>query len=66
VVHDPAVLRGDGCPAKLPEQDQRCREDAKVCRYSPYCGGIQSTARCHGRAWQLEQMMISPPPSSDG
>jgi hypothetical protein len=44
------VLREDGCPAKVPEQGQRCRQDGQVCYYSPYCGGTQSTARCAARA----------------
>lgn len=64
-VHDPSLLRADGCPAKLPEQGQRCRNPGQVCHYSPYCAGLQSTATCSGRAWQIEEQMISPPPSME-
>jgi hypothetical protein len=65
-VSDPAVLRADGCPAKVPERGQPCTSDGQVCVYSPYCGGIQSTARCTGGAWQLEQIPVSAPPSAEG
>lgn len=65
-VSDPDVRRADGCPARVPEQGQRCQKDGQVCRYSPYCGGTQSTARCTNQAWQLEQIEVSAPPSSEG
>lgn len=65
-VSDPAVRRRDGCPAQVPEHGQACDEDGKLCHYSPYCGGIQSTGRCTGGAWQVQQSMVSPPPSADG
>jgi hypothetical protein len=64
-VSDPTVLRADGCPAKVPEPGQPCGTDGQVCHYSPYCGGIQSTGRCTGGAWQLQQSAVSAPPSAD-
>jgi hypothetical protein len=65
-VSDSAVRRADGCPAKVPEQGHACEQDGQVCHYSPYCGGIQSTGRCIEKAWQLEQIEVSAPPSSEG
>jgi hypothetical protein len=66
-VSDPTVRRPDGCPAKAPEQeDQPCEQDGQVCVYSPYCGGIQTTSRCVNGIWQLQQVEISAPPSSEG
>jgi hypothetical protein len=65
-VGDPAVKRPDGCPAKVPEQGLACRKNGQVCVYSPYCGGIQSTGRCTSGAWQLEEIEVSAPPSSEG
>jgi hypothetical protein len=65
-VTDPSVRRPDGCPAKVPEQGQSCGQDGQVCHWSPHCGGIQSTARCTGGAWQLKQVEVSAPPSVDG
>jgi hypothetical protein len=65
-VTDPDIRRPDGCPARLPEQGLDCADAGRVCHYSPYCGGIQSTARCSAGTWQLEQQMISAPPSAEG
>jgi hypothetical protein len=65
-VSDPSVLRADGCPAKVPEQGVPCGTEGQVCKYSPYCGGIQSTGRCTNKAWQLEEIAVSAPPSSEG
>lgn len=65
-VSDPAVRRADGCPARVPEQGERCEKNGQVCRYSPYCGGTQSTGRCTNNAWQVEQIAVSAPPSAEG
>lgn len=64
-VRDPDLLRPDGCPARVPSETSACREDGQVCHWSPYCGGIQTTARCSNGTWQLEHRDIAPPPSAE-
>ena len=64
-VSDATVRRPDGCPARVPEQGHACEQDGQVCHYSPYCGGIASTGRCTGGSWQLQQVEVSAPPSSE-
>lgn len=64
-IHDPKLLRADGCPAKPPTDATKCTSEGQVCHYSPYCGGVQRTARCVDRAWTIEQRHIDPPPSAD-
>lgn len=64
-VTDPTVLRDDGCPAAVPSAGSKCAAAGQICHYSPYCGGIQSTARCTDGGWQLEQRNINPPPSAE-